>query len=186
MCNQDNVKRTIEHREEQQRQGAVDITIPDSEDIYLKGRDRIKNCLQEKTEITSVIYVWDDDDTPVSCAAACMAISDNRGGTCKKDGEYDIDKEDTKAFYEWLEDNDRYKKDDDNDDNIIQPWGSGYGYDKFYEIRGTRPSPSDSFFQDFVSKDRSGFRECVGNTYVIDAQDFEDFDICLCGAQATE
>ena len=164
MCNQDNVKRTIEHREQQEGQGMVDITIPDSEDIYLKGRDRIKNCLQEKTDITSVIYAWDDDDTPVSCAAACMAISSDKGGSCGNTSD-----DDTKAFYEWLDDNDEYK-------DKIQQWGDT----KFYELRGTRPSPSDSFFQDFVSKDRSGFRECIGNTYVIDAQDFEDFDICLC------
>jgi len=152
------------------------------------GYDRLKNYLYAVRECTNErdksVYkdvgdtiqyalVRDDDDTPVSCAAACIKLAGDSGAKCDSA----INQDQNKKFKKW--------KDEKLDGYRAIPIKETL-YPNFFLFE-RKNSLNDSYLQDKSDKDRSGLRECIGENYIIDAQQFPTIesrdnstDICVC------
>ena len=148
-------------------------------DTYLYGGyDTLKNSLEckvyESAEIRSYAMAKDDDDTPVSCTAACIAIARHKIGvshTQCSGSEYDNDK--NEDFIDWVNNKSKIYL-----DNATFKSNAGI-YDNFYMF-----GKSGSLKNGHLEKATGSLRECIAEHYVYEAQQFpiadQDIDVCLC------
>lgn len=182
-----------------------DVSIPCN--FYCDGtRDRIKDFLERgcyknqahnyrnlyqtdngnyETADSYIVVEGSEASSPTNCAVACMAVSADKGASCRPI-------EGGKSFYSWF---DNFINNKINScDEVIQKLDL---YRKQYELsfNSCTSIPSNSYLLDFFEdgdndkiKDRRDFRACIGEKYVLDSQDVAQVggSVCLCKNQKNE
>ncbi len=147
------------------------------ESLYI-GYDTLKNNLECKIvdlekEIKSYAIVDSDDDTPVSCTAACFAIAKHKGGQHNKCSSDIGNISNNKKFKKWLDDKSAKHF------NEARIKGDVSIYSNFYMF-GKSGSLNDGDLKN-ASID---LRKCIAEKYVYEAQEFpvadKSLDLCLC------